>query len=157
MSILLVEDDPADAKHARTVFARLDLDQHVVVAEDAESALRLLSGDSELPPLKPAFILLDLGLPDMDGLSLLERLQDNETTRDIPVFILTGTDDDRLLLQSYRLGASDYIVKPLSIKKTTSALKKVGLRWDVTRRTMRLENDAAGKPSNGTRIHHVDT
>jgi DNA-binding response OmpR family regulator len=76
-------------------------------------------------------ILLDLKLPKIDGLTVLQRIRDNEATRLLPVVILTSSDEERDLIESYSLGANSYVRKPVDFDQFTEAIRQLGLYWLV--------------------------
>jgi len=111
---MLVEDNPEDIAFTRIMLRKNELDRHLVVAENGKGAIRaleVLAGDkSEIPDL----ILLDINLPDISGIDLLTRLKSDNRFAKIPVVMLTGSNVDDDIQRSYDLGASTYLVKPIS-------------------------------------------
>ncbi len=126
-TILLVEDDPDHAELTMEVLAGLEA-QHVVIwAQDGVEAVGyLLENDSII---HPTLILLDLNMPKMGGLDVLRRIRSEESTRTIPVVILTTSSEERDVIDSYNLGANSYIVKPVDYKQFTLAVEQLGLYW----------------------------
>jgi len=114
IKVMLVEDNPEDIAFTRIMLRKNELDRHLVVAENGKGAIRaleVLAGDkSEIPDL----ILLDINLPDISGIDLLTRLKSDNRFAKIPVVMLTGSNVDDDIQRSYDLGASTYLVKPIS-------------------------------------------
>jgi CheY-like chemotaxis protein len=133
--ILLVEDNKDDVDLTLRALTRNNILNKVVVARDGEEALTYLLESNHLKdnPLKslPVVILLDLKLPKIDGLEVLQRLREHEKTKYIPVVILTTSSEDQDLLRGYRLGANSYIRKPVDFQQFTEAIKQLGLYWLV--------------------------
>ncbi|MBF0625237.1 MAG: response regulator [Magnetococcales bacterium] len=120
--ILLVEDDPAAVRIALHAFAKSGLgEERIVVARDGREALRRLSQGT------PRMVLLDLKLPRVGGLEVLECIRQEEHTRDIPVIVLTNSDDDQDVVRSYDLGANSYLRKPVDFHKLVALLKQLGM------------------------------
>ena len=132
-SLLLVEDDPQDelltirALRAVTVISRID------VARDGAEALDYLwcqgpHGKRDSEDL-PAVVLLDLKLPKLSGLQVLERLRADERTSLLPVVVLTSSDEERDLIESYRKGANGYVQKPVDFAEFSEAVARLGIYW----------------------------
>jgi two-component system response regulator len=132
--ILLVEDNPDHVALTIRALKKNNIANDVVVASDGAQALdRLLgrgehSGSSE--PL-PSVVLLDLKLPKVDGLEVLRTLRSEERTRLLPVVVLTSSDEEQDVLQSYKFGANSYIRKPVDFMQFLEATKQLGLYWLV--------------------------
>jgi len=111
---MLVEDNPEDIAFTRIMLRKNELDRHLVVAENGKGAIQALEvlavDKSEIPDL----ILLDINLPDISGIDLLTRLKGDSRFAKIPVVMLTGSNVDDDIQRSYDLGASTYLVKPIS-------------------------------------------
>jgi len=129
--ILLVEDNPDDAALTMRALKSHNITNEVVVAYDGVQALDFLfgkegsSGEAELP----AVVLLDLKLPKLNGLEVLQRIRTDERTRLLPVVILTSSDEERDVIDGYRLGANSYVRKPVDFVEFTEAAKQLGLYW----------------------------
>jgi len=129
-TILLVEDNPDDVTLTIRALKKNHLLNDVVVARDGAEALDLLFGKGETPPMVlPELILLDINLPKINGLEVLEKIRDNKRTSLLPVVVLTTSDDDRDRMESYRLGANSYISKPVEFEEFSRAVKQLGIYW----------------------------
>lgn len=129
-SILLVEDNPDDVSLTIRALKKNNLLNAVIVARDGAEALELLFGSEHAPPIPaPEIVLLDLNLPKLSGLEVLHQIRSHETTKLLPVVILTTSDEDRDRVESYRLGANSYIAKPVEFDQFSSAVKQLGIYW----------------------------
>jgi CheY-like chemotaxis protein len=126
LNILLVEDNPDHAILTQRALMRGNTLNPVVVVEDGQAALDFLFDAARA---LPALVLLDIKLPKLDGLEVLKRLRANERTRRIPVVILTSSDDERDLADSYDLGVNSYIRKPVDFEQFIKVARDVGLYW----------------------------
>jgi two-component system response regulator len=124
-SILLVEDNPDDEALTLRAFRKHFLDGDVSVVRDGVEALAVLLGSAPLPSV----VLLDLKLPKLDGLEVLRRLRAEPRTRHLPVVVLTSSEEDRDLVESYRLGANSYVRKPVDYVEFLDAVGALGLYW----------------------------
>jgi CheY-like chemotaxis protein len=132
--ILLVEDNPNDVELILAALGENVLRNDICVAHDGEEALNYLlrRGTHEARPMgNPKVVLLDLKLPKVDGLEVLERIKTDPDLKTTPVVMLTSSREERDLLRSYDLGANAYVVKPMSFSKFIEAVKEVGLFWAV--------------------------
>jgi two-component system response regulator len=133
--ILLVEDNPDDVDLTLRAFRRSNVANEVVVVRDGVEALEYLFAtgayaDRDAAVL-PQVVLLDLKLPRLDGLEVLERLRANPTTRLLPVVILTSSTEERDLVNGYSLGANSYVRKPVDFEQFAESVKQLGLYWLV--------------------------
>ena len=126
--ILLVEDNPDDVLFTIRAFAKNHIRNEIVVASDGEQALRLLLPD-EGQPLRPALILLDIKLPKVDGLEVLRAIRGDERTRSLPVVVLTTSNEERDIVESYRLGANSFVRKPVVFEEFVDAANVLGIYW----------------------------
>ncbi len=134
-TLLLVEDNPDDELLTIRALRKHNLANEIVVARDGQQALDYLFGEGEYegqPPEElPQVILLDLKLPKVDGLEVLERIRADERTRTIPVVVLTSSNEERDILRSYDLGANSYVRKPVNFEQFLEAARQLGLYWLV--------------------------
>lgn len=133
--ILLVEDDADDAALAKRALARTRIANEVMHVADGESARDYLFGlgrwsDRDVKRC-PELILLDLKLPRMSGLELLQRLRAHEATRLVPVVVLTSSPDDEDIARSYGLGANSYVRKPVDYTAFRKAIDELAMYWLV--------------------------
>lgn len=127
--ILLVEDNPDDEMLTRRAFKKSKILNEVVVAHDGAEALDRLFGP-DVGPL-PEIVLLDLKLPKVDGLEVLRRIRVDPRTRLLPVVVLTSSDEERDIVESYSLGANSYIRKPVDFDQFVASVQQLGLYWLV--------------------------
>jgi two-component system response regulator len=126
--IVLVEDNPDDQTLTLRALKKQNVANDIVILSDGVEALEfLLDPDKPLPNL----VLLDLKLPKLDGLQLLRRLRAEARTQLLPVVVLTSSDEDRDVIEGYRLGANSYIRKPVDFNQFTEAVRQLGLYWLV--------------------------
>jgi two-component system, response regulator len=135
VEILLVEDNPDDLELALHALRKGGLANQVEVARDGEQALDFLfcrgpyAHRSIMNP--PKLVLLDLKLPKVNGLQVLEQLKSNPATKAIPVAILTASREEQDLVKSYRLGVNSYIQKPVDFEQFRETVKEASLFWLV--------------------------
>lgn len=127
VEILLVEDNPQDVELTLRAFQKYHVANKIHVARDGEEALECLFG-SEMRD-KPRLILLDLKLPKVDGLEVLQRCKTDPRTKMIPITILTSSREERDLVKSYNLGVNSYVVKPMDFPQFTDAVRQLGMYW----------------------------
>jgi DNA-binding response OmpR family regulator len=130
--ILIVEDDPNDVELTLTALDEYKLANEVVVTRDGEEALDYLycrgtfkarSSDN------PAVMLLDLKLPKLDGLEVLQQIKSDEKLKMIPVVVLTSSHEEKDVVASYKLGVNAYVVKPVDFHEFVNAVKELGIFW----------------------------
>lgn len=126
IDILLVEDNPDDADMVIRALKKNNLTSRLLHLEDGKEALDFLYDEENS---MPRVILLDLKMPRVDGIEVLRKLKGDEKRRVIPVVMLTSSKEERDIVESYRLGANAYIVKPVDFEKFTSAITQLGLFW----------------------------
>jgi two-component system response regulator len=109
----------------------------VIVAQDGVQAIDYLFGTKEqrAPTDLPAVVLLDLKLPKINGMEVLQRIRSEERTRLLPVVILTSSDEERDVIDGYKLGANSYVRKPVDFVEFTKAAQQLGLYWLLMNRT----------------------
>lgn len=132
--ILLVEDDPRDVELTLTALEAKNLANEVLVVHDGEEALDFLYRRGKFrmrTPGHPAVVMLDLKLPKVDGLSVLRQLKATEELKMIPIVVLTSSNEERDIVESYKLGVNAYVVKPIDFHDFVNAVKELGLFWAV--------------------------
>jgi CheY-like chemotaxis protein len=132
--ILLVEDDPKDVELSLTALEEYHLANEVVVARDGEEALDYLyrrGPFSNRSNDNPAVLLLDLKLPKIDGLEVLQRIKSDDRLRLIPVVVLTSSHEEKDMVASYRLGVNAYVVKPVDFHEFVNAIRELGIFWAI--------------------------
>ena len=127
LSILLVEDNPRDAELTLRAFAKSNLANNILVAHDGVEALEIVYGRTGAE--RPRVILLDLKLPNLDGLEVLRQLKSDERTRAIPVVIVTSSNQDPDIKTAYDLGANSYVVKPVDFEAFMKIMSQLGFYW----------------------------
>jgi two-component system response regulator len=133
--ILLVEDNPDDRDLALLAFDQSKIANEVVVAENGVEALDYVFGTGVYAGRDaaeaPQVVLLDLNLPKLDGLEVLKRIRSDVRTKRLPVVILTSSDEERDIVESYERGANSYIRKPVDFAQFIEAVQQLGLYWLV--------------------------
>jgi two-component system response regulator len=131
--ILLVEDNLDDIDLTMRALTRNNILNEVVVANDGVEALDYLFGTGAYlgrdTRITPQIIILDLKLPRVDGLEVLKRVREDERTRLLPVVVMTSSDEEQDLIDSYSLGANSYIRKPVVFNNFIEAVRQLGLYW----------------------------
>ena len=133
IEILLIEDSPEDVEVTLRAFKKQKLSNKVHVVEDGEEALEYIFatgayGDRNINH-RPKVILLDLKLPKVDGLEVLRRVRKDERTKFIPVVVLTSSQEEKDIMESYKLGVNSYITKPVDFNKFMDTVSELGLYW----------------------------
>lgn len=133
--ILLVEDNPDDVELTRRALDESNVANKLVVVRDGVEALQYLFREGAYAGRDaadlPEVVLLDLKLPKVDGLEVLRRIRADERTRLLPVVVLTSSNAERDIVESYALGANSYIRKPVEFERFVEATKTLGLYWLV--------------------------
>jgi CheY-like chemotaxis protein len=132
--ILMVEDDPKDVELTLTALEEYNLANEVVVAHDGEEALDYLYCRGKFAGRSsdnPAVMLLDLKLPKVDGLEVLQQVKSDEKLRMIPIVVLTSSHEEKDMVTSYKLGVNAYVVKPVEFHQFVNAIKELGIFWAV--------------------------
>lgn len=129
--ILLVEDEPLNVELLQLALNNYNFVNQIDILEDGEQALQYLIGREGNPPTHPLpdLVLLDLRLPKINGVQVLQQIRNNPRTRDLVVVILTSSPEDDQLKACYALGINSYIVKPFGFEKLICVMHKVGLYW----------------------------
>jgi two-component system, response regulator len=135
--ILLVEDNPEDAEMTLRALRKRNLANHLHWVKDGEEALEYLfctgryaERDGTQPP---RLVLLDIKMPKVDGIEVLRRIKAS-ALKQVPVVVMTSSNEERDVLESYRLGVNSYIVKPVQFEDFMETVSKIGLYWLLTNR-----------------------
>jgi len=131
--ILLVEDNKKDELLTLRALNTISVANRVDVVRDGQEAINYLLGElgdgSGVQKALPAIVILDLKLPKLDGLEVLQCIRTHARTELLPVIILTSSDEERDIRQSYKMGANSFVSKPVNIDEFTRAVKDLGLYW----------------------------
>jgi two-component system response regulator len=146
--ILLVEDNPDDEELTLRALAKCGINNKVVVCRDGADALNYIFGRADYkgrdPAGCPAITLLDLKLPKVDGLTVLERIRGDSRTRQMPVAILTSSRLEEDLIRSYQLGVNSYVRKPVKSEQFVEAIRQLGLYWLMLNEPPPVQNENRG-------------
>src|SRR6201987_3037603 len=133
--ILLVEDNPNDVELTLRALRKQNLENKVFVVRDGAEALDFIFASgvytSRKIEARPKVVLLDLKLPKVDGIEVLRRRKADERTRNIPVVMLTSSQEERDVVETYRLGVNSYIVQPVDFSHFVHAVGELGVYWDM--------------------------
>jgi CheY-like chemotaxis protein len=133
VEILLVEDNPTDAELTTEALRDGNLANHLVWVKDGAEALDFVFGRGKYSGRQvddpPKVILLDLRLPKVDGLEVLQTLKSDSRTRAIPVVVLTSSKEERDITESYQLGVNSFVSKPVEFDEFVSVVSQLGLYW----------------------------
>lgn len=132
--ILIVEDDPRDVELTLTALDEYKLANEVVITRDGKEVLDYLYCREQFtsrPEENPAVILLDLKLPKVNGLEVLQQIRSDERLKMIPVVVLTSSHEEKDMLASYQLGVNAYVVKPVDFHEFVNAVKELGMFWAI--------------------------
>ena len=135
VEILLVEDNLNDVELTLRALQKQNLASKVLVVKDGVEALEFIFATGAFAHRKienrPKVVLLDLKLPKIDGIEVLSRMKNDERTRHIPVVMLTSSQEERDVLDTYNLGVNSYIVKPVDFSNFVHAVSELGLYWGL--------------------------
>jgi CheY-like chemotaxis protein len=133
VEILLVEDNPEDAELTLRALKKNNLANKIFHVKDGAEALEFLFAEGAYASRRiespPRVVLLDLKLPKVSGLEVLQKLKSDERTRMVPVVVLTSSKQDRDMVESYKLGVNSYIVKPVEFEAFLESVKRSGFYW----------------------------
>ena len=131
--ILLVEDNPRDEALTLRALKQNKIVNEVVVAHDGVEAIEFLLGtgmyEGRDTSSQPQIVLLDLKLPKIDGLQVLQRIREEKLTRRLPVVVFTSSSEEEDMIKSYDLGANSYVRKPIDFDQFTEATRQLGFYW----------------------------
>ena len=136
--ILLAEDNPRDAEMTLRSLKKHNIANNVHWVKDGAEALEFMFGEGAYadrdPGQAPRLILLDIKMPKVDGIEVLRRLKADARTKTTPVVIMTSSNEERDVVETYRLGVNSYIVKPVQFEAFLDTVAKIGLYWLLTNR-----------------------
>jgi CheY-like chemotaxis protein len=133
VEIILIEDNQFEAELTIKSLEKYHLANKLIHFDDGEEALEFIFSDGkykerkDMPP--PKLILLDLKLPKVDGLQILKAIKSNPNTKPIPVVVLTSSQEEKDMVESYQLGANSYLVKPVDFDSFSKAIAELGFYW----------------------------
>ncbi len=130
--ILLADDSPDDQVLMLRALKKKNITNPVVIANDGVEALDYLLGTGSRAgqePLRPSVVLLDMKMPKLGGLDVLERMRREPSIKHIPVVILTSSDEEQDKMNSYELGANSFVRKPVDFNEFAEAMGKLGMYW----------------------------
>ena len=156
--ILLVEDNPDDLELALRALAKTNLANEVITVRDGEQALNYLKREGDYADRaegNPAVVLLDLKLPKIDGIQVLETIKKDPALKSIPVVMLTSSQMESDLTKAYQLNVNAYVVKPINFAEFIDAVRELGMFWAVLNEPPpgSLKSNVRPK-SNGASAHH---
>jgi two-component system response regulator len=136
IEILLVEDNIHDAEMTIRALRKVNLANKLIHVKDGAEALDFIFAKGAFSDRKienkPRVILLDIKMPKVDGIEVLRQIKSNETTRTIPVVIMTSSKEEQDLITSYNLGVNSYVVKPVEFEGFAKAVSELGFYWLIT-------------------------
>lgn len=135
IEILLVEDNMYDAELTIRSLKKVHLGNKLFHVKDGEEALEFIfcKGRYEaFPCSRPKLIMLDIKMPKVDGIEVLKRIKSDDSTRTIPVVIMTSSKEEQDIITSYDLGVNSYVVKPVDFEGFVKAVCQLGLYWVIT-------------------------
>ncbi len=137
--ILLVEDNQDDEELTLIAFKKANILNEIIITRDGQEALDFLYAQGDYagrdPGDLPQVILLDLKLPKLSGLEVLERVRSDPRTRLVPVVVMTSSSEEEDILSSYRLGANSYVRKPVEFQRFADSVRQLGLYWLLINQT----------------------
>lgn len=135
VEILLIEDNPYEAELTIRNLKKNNLANKLLHIDDGAEALDFIFSRNKYADnnstFNPRLILLDLKLPKIDGLEILRQIRSNEKTKEFPVVILTSSNEEKDIIESYRLGVNSYIVKPVNFESFANSITEIGLYWMI--------------------------
>ncbi|ANN67009.1 response regulator [Bordetella bronchialis] len=144
--ILLVEDNPNDIELTLTALRQCNIANEVIVLRDGAEALDYVyrrGTHAGRPVGEPSVILLDLKLPKVDGLEVLERIKSDADHKQIPIVMLTSSKEEKDLVRSYQSGVNSFVVKPVEFSEFFEAIRNLGMFWAILNQPPPLRRDSA--------------
>ncbi|NQS90056.1 response regulator [Patescibacteria group bacterium] len=139
VEILLVEDNPDDVELTLRTLRKRNLTNKIYVVSDGAEALEFIFATGAYAEReiknKPRMILLDLELPKVNGIEVLGKIKSDERTKNIPVVVLTSSQEEQDMVKSYKLGVNSYIVKPVDFDKFSQVVSELGFYWVLLNKT----------------------
>jgi two-component system response regulator len=133
LNIILVEDNPHDAELIMRVLKKHNLANEIVLLKDGAEALDFLLGQGDYAEkavtVTPKVLLLDLKLPKVNGIEVLQKIKSDERTKNIPVVVLTSSKEDRDIKDAYALGVNSYVSKPIKFDEFAKVVAELGMYW----------------------------
>jgi CheY-like chemotaxis protein len=143
VEILIVEDNEQDLALAQRALRKANVSNRIQVARDGEEALEFLFCEGAYAERRiedgPKVILLDLKIPKIDGLEVLQRVKGDVRTKAIPVVVLTSSKEQNDVVETYNLGVNSYIVKPVNFEQFSETMQKLGFYWLLLNHPPQLE------------------
>ena len=127
LNVLLIEDDMIEVMKLNRTISKLQLDHTIIEANNGEEALNILNTKEELPDI----ILLDLNMPKLNGIEFLNILKSDDVLKYIPTVILTTSNNQKDLLECYKIGIAGYVLKPLKYEDYVSKIEKLLAYWSI--------------------------
>ncbi|OIQ20335.1 response regulator [Lacinutrix sp. MedPE-SW] len=127
LKILLIEDDMIEIMKLNRTISKLELNHEIIEANNGEEALQILEKKDSLPDI----ILLDLNMPKINGIEFLNILKNNDVLKYIPTVILTTSNNQKDLLECYKIGVAGYVIKPLKYEDYVSKIDKLLAYWSI--------------------------
>lgn len=133
VEILLIEDNPHEAQLVIRALKKINLANKLLHIDDGAEAISFIFAQQKYADRNiedhPKLIMLDLKLPKVDGLEILQRIKSDDRTKTIPVIVLTSSREEQDIVRSYKLGVNSYIVKPVNFDSFSKAVTELGLYW----------------------------
>lgn len=133
IEILLIEDNPNDAELTIRALKKNNIANNILHIGDGEEALEFFFATGRYKDrsenITPKVVILDLKLPKVSGIEVLQKVKSDERTKLIPIVVLTSSKEERDVIESYKYGANSYIVKPVDFNKFAESIKELGFYW----------------------------
>jgi two-component system response regulator len=144
VEVLLVEDNIHDAEMTIRALRKVNLSNNLVHVKDGEEALDFIFARGKFTGREtgqlPKVILLDIKMPKVDGIEVLRQLKSKDTSKTIPIVIMTSSKEEQDVIRSYQLGVNSYVVKPVDFEGFAKAVSELGLYWLLTNQPPLIKN-----------------